>query len=228
MTDEIEKPHMSDVKNPRRTGWTQDPSAVREDILETATQVFAEHGLAGARIDEIVRRTKTSKRMIYYYFGDKESLYLKVLETAYAAVRTGEDALNLEELDPLEALERLISFTFDFHRDNPNFVRLVAIENIHNAEFMARSERILKVNSPAIGKLREICDKGIAAGRFRANLDPVELHWLISSSSVFNVSNRDTFEHLFGSELFTASGQGRLKALVIRSICSSVLVTGKP
>ncbi|MGI9367071.1 MAG: TetR family transcriptional regulator [Rhizobiaceae bacterium] len=208
----------------RRVGWTQDPSAVREDILDIATQVFAEHGLAGARVDEIVRRTKTSKRMIYYYFGDKDGLYLKVLEAAYARVRAGEDALNLEELDPTDALVRLVEFTFDFHRENPHFVRLVAIENIHNAEFMARSERILKVNSPAIGKLRDICQKGIEAGQFRADLDPVELHWLISSSCVFNVSNRDTFEHLFGSQLFTKSGQDRLKALVVRSVCNSVLL----
>jgi AcrR family transcriptional regulator len=215
---------MSELTKQRRSSWTQNPEAVRADILTTATQVFAERGLAGARIEEIVQRTQTSKRMIYYYFGDKNGLYLEVLEAAYARVRAGEDALQLDALDPLDALQRLISFTFDYHRNNPDYVRLVAIENIHNANNLERSDRIMKVNSPAIAKLCVICEKGEKAGLFRPDIDPVELHWLISASCFFNVSNRDTFEHLYGGALYSSDGQQRLKQMVIHSVCAAVLL----
>ena len=216
---------MAEKTKSQRARWRQNPDAVRADILEVATSVFARNGFAGARIEEIVRRTRTSKRMIYYYFEDKQGLYLSVLEAAYARVRQGEDALNLEELEPLEALERLVEFTFDYHRDNPDYVRLVAIENIHNAVHLEKSDSILTVNLPAISKLRQICEAGIEAGVFRPDLNAVELHWLITSSCIFNVSNRATFEHLYGSELFSKHGQNNLKSLIVRSITRAVLLS---
>ncbi len=195
---------------------------MKADILATATEVFAEFGLSGARVDEIVRRTQTSKRMIYYYFGDKNGLYLSVLEAAYSRVRAGEDALRLEDLDPFTALERLVEFTFDFHRDNPDYVRLVMIENIHHAEHLSKSEQISQQNFPAIEKLESICRKGIKDGVFRTGIDTVALHWLISSSCLFNVSNRSTFEQLYGGNLFSEQGQADLKALIVSSVRNAV------
>ena len=207
----------------RKNQWKQDPDGVRADILETATEVFAERGLSGARIDEIVRRTQTSKRMIYYYFGDKEGLYLSVLEAAYARVRAGEDELHLEELDPVSALRKLVEFTFDFHRAHPQYVRLVQIENIHNAAHMARSERIARLNVSAIDKLAAICRRGLEAGLFRPDINPIELHWLISSSCFFNVSNRATFAHLFGQKLYTDNGQAALRKLIVNAVLGAAL-----
>lgn len=214
---------MNEKTKSRRDNWVQNPDAVRADILSVATKVFAERGLAGARIEEIVQKTHTSKRMIYYYFGDKIKLYLSVLEAAYARVRVGEDALELDTLEPVEALESLVTFTFNYHRNNPEYVRLVANENIHGAVHLEKSSRISKLNLPAIEKLRVICKNGIDAGVFRNDLNPVELHWLITSSCLFNVSNRATFEFLYGGELFTEAGQMRLKELVVRTILNSVI-----
>ncbi len=217
---------MTTGRKPKRSNWTQDPDAVKADILSTATKVFAKRGFAGARISEIVEKTRTSKRMIYYYFGDKQGLYLAVLEAAYAGVRAGEDALLLDEVDPLTALTRLVEFTFDYHRQNPDYVRLVAIENIHHATHLAQSNSIPKVNVPAIGKLEDICGQGIEAGLFRKDMDPVALHWLINSAAVFNVSNRATFEHLYGSSIYSDAGQESLKAIVVRAVKSVVLEEG--
>lgn len=208
----------------RKNSWRQDPDGVRADILSTATEIFATYGLSGARIDEIARRTETSKRMIYYYFGDKNGLYMSVLEAAYARVRAGEDALDLEKLDPVSALRCMVEFTFDYHRDNPHYIRLVQIENIHNAEHLARSERIAKLNLSAIDKLENICRKGTSEGVFRSDVSPVQLHWLITSSCVFNVSNRATFERLYGGELFTNKGQATLKELIVESVLGAVLI----
>jgi AcrR family transcriptional regulator len=212
----------TDSTTPAKRGWTQNPEAVKQDILEAATEEFAAHGLSGARIDNIVARTRTSKRMIYYYFGDKQGLYARALEAAYSKVRAGEAALDLGQLAPEAALARLVAFTFDHHRANPDFIRMVMIENIHNAENLAASDVIRGLNIAAIEKLQDICRRGAAEGAFRAGLDPVALHWQISALSFFNVSNRPTFAALFGNGLFTEAGQAALRDAVVRTILDSV------
>ena len=209
-------------KSAGKRGWTQNPEAVREDILTAATEEFAAHGLSGARIENIVARTRTSKRMIYYYFDDKQGLYARALEAAYSKVRAGEAALDLGQLDPEAALARLVSFTFDHHREHPDFIRMVMIENIHNAENLAASDVISGLNIAAIEKLEDICRRGAAEGIFRAGLDPVAIHWQISAFSFFNVSNRPTFAALFGGGLFTDDAQAHLRDEVVRTILASV------
>ena len=206
-----------------RGGWTQDPEGVRQDILKVAIAEFAAHGLSGARVDDIAARTRTSKRMIYYYFGDKLGLYAQALEAAYAEVRAGEAELDLGMFAPDAALRRLVEFTFDHHRSHPEFIRMVMIENIHNAEHLARSEVIRGLNVAAIDKLRVILSRGEAEGLFRTGLDPVALHWQISALSFFNVSNRPSFSVLFGPELFENEAQISLRALATDSILGVVL-----
>ena len=205
-----------------RRGWVQDPEGVRQDILAAAVEEFAASGLSGGRVDNIAARTRTSKRMIYYYFGDKLGLYVRALEAAYLKVREGEAALDLQDFPPEEALARLVAFTFDHHRSHPEFIRMVMIENVHNAQNIARSEVIGGLNIAAIDKLRDICARGEAAGVFRPGLDPVVLHWQISAFSFFNVSNRPTFSALFGDALFEDAMQETLRRNVVESILATV------
>ena len=214
---------MSKQPSETKAKWKQDPLAVKADILQVATRVFTEYGFSGARIDEIVRRTRTSKRMVYYYFGDKKGLYLSVLESAYERLRATEAALRLPENDPSSALQTWVEFTFDFHRINPDYVRLITIENIHGGKHLKASMAIKDVNSTAITRLRSICNTGVELGVFRSDIDPVELHWLITSSCVFNVSNRHSFEHLHGHQLFEEEGQLRLRKLLVQSIFAVAL-----
>lgn len=201
----------------------RDPEGVRRDILTVAMEEFSQNGLSGARIDEIAARTRTSKRMIYYYFGDKEGLYQRVLEEAYGKVRGGESDLELEGLDPRAALERLCRFTFDHHRRNPDFIRMVMIENIHHGRHMQVSQTIRGLNRPAIEALEGVLKRGQESGVFRIGIDPLELHWQISALSFFNVSNSATFSHIFGGELFTGEGQERLSAHVAEMVLRYVL-----
>src|SRR5690606_23662616 len=140
---------MSGVRE-RKARRPQDPEGTRQDILNTALREFAQNGLSGARIDEIAARTQSSKRMIYYYFGDKDGLYLKVLENAYRLVREGEAELDTADLPPIDALRRLIEFTFDHHHQHEDFIRMVMIENIHRGEFLQRSDEIRDLNVAAI------------------------------------------------------------------------------
>ena len=206
-----------------RQRWKQDPDAVRSDILRVATEEFATNGLSGARIDEIAAKTRTSKRMIYYYFGDKGGLYRQVLEEAYRKVRAQEQKLDVEQLDSIEALKRLVEFTFEHHSRNPDFIRLVMIENIHHGAYLEQSEDIASLNRTAIDKLETIYRKGRREGVFRSGIKPLDLHWQISAMSFFNVSNRATFTRIFGDALATPAGQSRMLKLVVATVLRFVL-----
>ncbi len=173
------------------------------NIIEVGTREFAEKGLAGARIDEIARAMKTSKRMIYYYFGSKEGLYIAVLEEAYRRIRAIEADLHLDDLEPEAALRKLVSFTVEYQWANPDFVRLVMGENIQRGEYLARSKKIHSISVPAIEGLKRVYERGVKEGIFRPGLDPVDLHMSISALSVFNVANRHTFSLLFKGDFDT-------------------------
>jgi AcrR family transcriptional regulator len=183
---------------------TNDPARTMAGILEVAMQEFSEKGLSGARIDEIAAATKTSKRMIYYYFSSKEGLYVAVLEEAYRRMRAIESELHLEDLPPEDALRRLTGFTFDHHHGNPAYIRLVMSENIERGQYLAQSKTIQKLNVPAIESIRKVYERGVAQGVFRTQLDPVDIHASISALTFFNVSNQHTFGLIFKRNTQTA------------------------
>lgn len=210
----------------QKRGWKQDPDGVQANILKIAGDVFSEAGLSGARVDEIARRTATSKRMIYYYFGDKEGLFRAVLEDAYARMRQAEDALDLAEVPPVEALRQLAEFTFDHHRENTRFIRLVMIENVHDAQHMSQSQEISTQNSSAIRHIEDIYHRGCQQGLFRRGLQALELHWHISALCYFNVSNRATFSSVFGADLYADLGQQMLRRHVGDMILRFVMREG--
>lgn len=178
-----------------------DPEGTRRNIVEVATREFARKGYAGARVDAIAARTRTSKRMIYYYFGGKEGLYLAVLEGAYAGIRRAEATLDLERLPPGEALRTLVGFTFDYYQAHPEFVRLVMNENIMDGVHMARSRAISRLNVTVIDALKALVARGQKEGTFRRDIDPIELHMSISALGIFNVANRATFSTIFRRDM---------------------------
>jgi len=187
----------------RRTPETRPYDAEKSlaDILEVATAEFADKGLAGARIDEIAAATRTSKRMIYYHFESKEALYIAVLEAAYRRIRAIEAELHLEDLAPEDALRKLVAFTFDYQHDNEPFIRLVMNENMHRGEYLARSSIIQDLNVPAIDAVSRVYQRGLDAGVFRRDVDPIDLHMSISALCFFNVANRYTFSLIFKRDL---------------------------
>ena len=194
------------------------PERTRQAILAAARDEFAAHGLSGARVDAIAARTNTAKRMIYYYFGSKEGLYLAVLEAAYADIRRVEQELGLDRLPPLEAIRRLIEFTFDYEEAHPEFIRLVSIENIHNGRHIAASQTIQAVNSPVIATLAQVLDRGKREGVFRPNVEPTDVHMLISAVCFFRVSNRHSFGVLFGCDLLDPAVRARHRAMLVDAV----------
>jgi AcrR family transcriptional regulator len=203
-------------------GRTNDPERTMAEILSVATQEFANKGLAGARIDEIAAATRTSKRMIYYYFGSKEGLYIAVLEAAYGRMRKIEADLHLNDFEPEEALKRLIEFTYDHHQGNEEFIRLVMSENVHRAEYLAQSPAIQKLNGSALQTIEELYNRGVKQGVFKKNLTPLEIHSAISALTFFNVSNRHTFGLIFKGKPSEGKAQTLKKSQVVDLITSYV------
>jgi len=190
----------------------------RLNILDVAGQEFADKGLSGARVDEIAEKINSSKRMIYYYFGGKEQLYRAVLEQAYAKIRERETAANYEAMRADEALRQYVGHTFDYHAEHPEFVRLVMNENIHFGAHIGAVPGIKERNHSVIATLQTIISKGVKEGRFRAGLDPVELHMLVSSLCFYNVSNRYTFAANFGVDMGAPKVARRRREVVIETI----------
>lgn len=202
----------------------RDAERTRAELLAVATEVFAESGYSGARVDEIAERTRTTKRMIYYYFGGKEQLYLAVLENAYRGIRDAEQKLRVDHSDPVEAIRRLAEVTFDHHIAHDAFIRLVSIENIHRGEFIARLDSLRELSVPATSLLDEILRDGRAAGVFRDDVDALDVHIVISSYCVFQVANRYTFGFLFGVD-FTETSQRAHQRRMIGDVVVGWLTT---
>ena len=199
------------AKAPKRR---KDPVATRENILEVAMEVFAESGLSGARISEIARKTRTSQRMIYYYFEDKEGLYRATLERAYSGIRQIESLLDLENLGPVAAMRKLVETSLDYEEQHPEFVRMVAIENLHRARHMTDVSSLRKQNHAAIESVTEILERGRSQGLFRADIEPLEIHMIISALCFFRVSNRHTFKAVFGLDMTDPEGNAQHKKII--------------
>ena len=163
----------------------RDAQATKRRILEASVVEFARYGLGGARVERIAKAARTNKRMLYYYVGNKEALFLAALEAAYDDIRTAERALRLEALAPLEAIERLVRFTWDYFVRKREFIMLLNSENLHKARHLKQSKQIQSMNSPLIATMGQILERGVAAGAVRPGIDPLQLYISIAALSFF-------------------------------------------
>jgi AcrR family transcriptional regulator len=201
---------------------TRDPERTRARILDAATREFARFGLGGARVDRIAARAGANKRMLYYYYGDKDGLFLAVLEHAYEGIRTAELELHLLDLPPVEGVRRLVEFTWRYYLEHPEFVTLLNSENLHRARHLKRSRNIRTMNSPLIATLAEILRRGEAAGTFRKGVDALQLYISIAGLSYFFLSNNHTLSQVFDRKLASPAARkerlGHMTALVVGSL----------
>lgn len=179
----------------------RDADRSRSDILEAACVEFATHGLGGARMERIAERAAVNKRLIYYYFDSKEGLFLAVLERAYAGIRGEEQRLNLTQVEPIEAIRRLIAFTWDYYIAHPEFLSLLNSENLHRASHLKRSAQAQTLNSPLVQSLADVLARGTQQGLFRAGVDPVQLYISIAGLSYFYLGNSWTLSTIFDRDL---------------------------
>ena len=179
----------------------RDPERTRAAILAAATAEFTAKGLTGARVDAIAKSAGANKRMIYHYFGDKDGLYLAVLEATYAAIRTAELELHLGDRDPVEGMRELVRFTWAYFIAHPEFLSLLGTENLNKASYLKRSKRIRELHSPLVGMISTLLARGEKARVFRGGVDPVELYVTIASLGFFYLSNVHTLSTIFGRDL---------------------------
>jgi AcrR family transcriptional regulator len=177
------------------------PEANRARIVAAAIAEFAARGFKGASMDAIAARTHTTRALINYYFGSKEKLYIEVLERVYAEIREAEEALDLDHLAPVDALRRIVEFTYNYYLTHEYFVRLVVAENQARGRHLRKSRTIRTLNRPIIDRLARVIERGQAQGLFRRDLDPVEVHKSIAALGMFNVTNRYTFGAIFQRDM---------------------------
>ena len=187
----------SSAQEPR----SRDADRSQQTILLAARDEFALYGLAGARVDRIAERADINKRLIYYYFKSKDDLFLAVLENTYADIRAAEQKLHLDEMDPVEAIRELVSFTWHYYLEHPEFISLLNSENQHNAAHLKKSSRIQEMNSPLVQMLDTVLERGRRQELFRAGIDPIQLYISIASICYFYLSNNQTLSTIFGRDL---------------------------
>jgi AcrR family transcriptional regulator len=205
----------SAVAEPRQ----RDADRTQQALLAAARDEFAEHGLGGARVERIAERAGVDKRLIYYYFENKDSLFVAVLEDTYRSIRAAEQQLHLTDLAPAEAVRRLTEFTWNYYLAHPEFLTLLNSENLHRGRHLAASRRARDLNSPLIQTLGEILERGRAAGTFRGGIDPVQLYISIAALAYFYLSNNHTLSAIFGRNLLSP----KARAERLSHICDVIL-----
>lgn len=175
--------------------------STREAILAAAQDEFAAKGLSGARVNAISSRARANKRLIYYYFGSKDGLYLAVLERVYEGLRGAERKLNLDHLEPETAMRRLVEFNFDYCRRHPELISLINNENLHQAKHLRKSAKVRELHSPFVRMIDEILRRGVAKGVFRPGLDPVDVYITLAAVGYFYLSNNWTLSAIFARDL---------------------------
>lgn len=202
----------------------RDPEATRRRILAAAKTEFARKGLAGARVDRIAARARINKRMLYHYFGNKEDLFRRTLEDAYADVRNAEAQLRIEDDDPITAFRRLMTFTWNYYVAHPEFITLVNSENLHKARHIARSEMMDQLNRPFVARMEALLARGQEAGLFRAGLDPVQVLITVSGLGFHYLTNRHTGAIVYGRDLMSEEARAARLAFItdaiLRIVCT--------
>lgn len=166
-------------------------------------------------MDRIAARAGANKRMLYYYYGNKDDLFLAVLEASYARIRSAEERLRLRDLDPELGIRRLVEFTWNYFLRHPEFLTLLNSENLHQARHIRRSGSIATMHSNFLKLLSDILGRGVRAGKFRRGVDPVQLYISIAALGYFYLSNRHTLSTIFRKPLLASRHRAaRLKHML--------------
>ena len=175
--------------------------ATRENILRAAIDVFAKQGFAGARVEKISKAARTTDRMIYYYFGSKERLFVAALETIYKELGDAEAALDLSGLAPDQALCAILRFTWNHYLTHPEMLSLLNNENLQQGRHVSRSKRVKELSFPFVSILSDVLARGTKQKLFRPNIDAQDLYVAMCSLGYFYLSNRYTLSAFLGANL---------------------------
>jgi TetR/AcrR family transcriptional regulator len=186
-----------------RPASRQSSSGTRAAIMAAAVTEFANKGYDGARVDEIAMHAGVNKNLIYHHYQSKDGLFAAVLEFTYEDIRKRQKDLELRDLDPVVGMRKLVIFTGRIWVQLPHFQRLLHSENLHEGEHVRQSARIPQMYNPLLDTIRDLLDRGVKTGQFRKNIDPIDLYVSITALTAHYITNRYTFEAIFGQRLMT-------------------------
>lgn len=205
---------------------SRDAARTQAEILSVAVGEFAEHGFHGARVGRITQAAKCNSRMIYHYFGNKEGLYVAVLDAVFEEIRKQEADLNFDEGDPAEKVRELVAFTFDYFMTNANFRKLTRNENLLNGKYIKRSNVIRDMSQPLIVALDQLLDRGFASGAFSRKPDPVQLYLSIVALSAHHLNNAATLGVVVGRDLNDPEWQAQRRVHAVDTISCALGIKG--
>jgi TetR/AcrR family transcriptional regulator len=197
-------------------------STSRETLLQAAKEAFAARGLEGARVDDIARRARINKQLVYHYFGSKDGLYTAVLEQIYREIREREQELHLASFPAEEAMRRLVEFSFDYLAQNPEFVALIADENAHDGRHLQASPEVEEMNRPIIDLLRETLDRGTREGIFRKGLEPLHIYLSIAGMAFFYFAIVHTLSRIFNRPLGSQAAIAERRAHIVDFVLNAI------
>jgi AcrR family transcriptional regulator len=206
----------------------QAAQATRDSILRAATKVFAKHGFAGGRVEQISKAAKSYDRMIYYYFGSKEGLFIAVIEEMYRRFNEAEAKLVLDIARPVEALSKVIRFMWGYYQRNPEFITLLNTENLHRGKHISKSLRAREFSSPAVDVLGQVLASGAQQRLFRADVAARDVYLMIAAMGYFYMSNRYTLSAFLGEDMETPAALAHWENFLIDAVMRTVQPAAAP
>jgi len=202
----------------------QAAQTTRDNILRAATKVFARYGYDGGSVEKISQAAKSFDRMIYYYFGSKEGLFIEVLEDMYRRMNDAELELDLDLEQPVESLKEVIRFVVTYYSKNPEFITLLNTENLHRGKHISKSMRAREYSSPAIAIIRQLLESGVQKNVFRNDVSARNVYLLIAATGYFYISNRHTLSAFLGEDLQTPEAMAEWQAFITSTVLRTVML----
>ncbi|RMQ96011.1 TetR family transcriptional regulator [Pseudomonas savastanoi pv. glycinea] len=207
----------------KKTGVrAQQADQTRARILKAAIKVFTRDGYSGGRIEQISSEAESNDRMLYYYFGSKEKLFVRVLEHTYEQFNHAESLLKLDPSTPEQTLRELVAFVWGYYVEHQEFVAILSIENLHKGKHAKQSSELRRLSGEAVDVLRPIIEAGQQQGVFRKDLDIKHVYLMIASLCYFYNSNQHTLTSFLGHDLAQPSEQADwlrfISDLVVRGV----------
>ncbi|MES2191772.1 MAG: TetR/AcrR family transcriptional regulator [Pseudomonadota bacterium] len=218
-------PRRAAVRSAKPAGTREQAAqTTRDNILKAATRVFARYGYDGGSVEKISQSAKSFDRMIYYYFGSKEGLFIEVLEDMYRRMNDAELALSLDIGQPVESLKEVIRFVVTYYAKNPEFITLLNTENLHRGKHISKSLRAREYSSPAIAIISQLLESGIQKGVFRSDVSARNVYLLIAATGYFYISNRHTLTAFLGEDLQAPQAMADWQDFIIMTVLRTVML----
>lgn len=214
--------------SPKKLPRSRDPERTKAQLMEAALSEFADHGFHGARVDRITRAVGCNPRLLYHYFGSKEKLYVSVIEHIFADIRAQERDLQLTRLEPLDAMRRLVGFTYDFFDSNPLFVKMTRNENLLEGRFIVQTEAVRTSSQPLIDAISEIMERGLQSGAFCHRYDPLQIYITIVALSAHHLNNGHTLTAIFGVDLLSSAWRQERRGHTVSFVLNSLTGRDSP